>query len=847
MRYDKSTSKWAIMFCLGGLLTAGPASRAVAADDVFGGEPAPDTSESIFEPAGDEAASNALPEGQTLEVGSFGQIDLHVEDLELAKVLQVLSFQSRRNIIVSRNVAGTISADLYDVDFYEALDAVLHANGFGYVEKGDFIYVYTADEIQKIAEDNRTLNYEVIDLNYITAADASTMVSPLLSAAGSIAVNAEVAAGFQPTLGDAGENLNARGEILAINDYAENVEAIRGALAKLDVRPKQVMIEAAVLSARLTEDNAWGVDMSVLVDFDFAEFANPLSAIDDLLDGDVGPSGEAFTSTVGNTRTGKSGVRFGIASEHVTAFVRALQDVTDVTVLAKPRLLVLNRQRAELLVGQRLGYVSTTQAETTVTQTVEFLDVGTQLTVRPFVSNDDMIRMELRPSISDGQTRVEAGFVLPDQTAQELVTNVLVQSGQTVLIGGLFKEDTTISRSQVPGLGDLPVVGAAFKGQDDTVIRNEVIFLVTPTIVKDQAIADAGRRSGELFEQQRLGMVEGLLPWSRTKVTHDHMREAVHHHEMGDDRMALHYLDMALTLDPTYAQARDLKREITGEQMQVQDRSIAQTAIEEYIRTQDAGQATDAAEGDAPAAPVADDAGQNDAEAAPVAATDTTVEQAAEAETEAEVGEAVATQAPVGVADAQTVDAVLEPVNEQAAETEAVSDEAQAQQAVDQWIDETTADDAAEQSAQSVSDEAWQSDDADITGWEADAETVTDTDSGEFSEAQAPAEFGDWSEAEAPAEQTWFGDSEATDAEQAADAQPSDDIEQTADGDQPADEAQPVAEAEAASDEQVADGTTDAAASEDEVAADDGASDTEAQAEADSEPWQVSVDPAEQE
>src|SRR5690606_15029181 len=123
-----------------------------------------------------------------------------------------------------------------------------------------------------------------------------------------------------------------------------------------------------------------------------------------------------------------------------------------------------------------------TSTETSTTQTVEFLDIGTQLTLRPFVSDDGFIRMELRPSLSDGTTRsVGAGagtFIIPDQSTQELTTNVMVKNGQTIVLGGLFKEDTTVSRNQVPGLGDVPVLGLAFKGQDDTVSREEVIFLV---------------------------------------------------------------------------------------------------------------------------------------------------------------------------------------------------------------------------------------------------------------------------------------------------------------------------------------------------------------------------------
>ncbi|MEL6312245.1 MAG: hypothetical protein AAFQ17_07785, partial [Pseudomonadota bacterium] len=115
---------------------------------------------------------SALPNGQAVEVGAFGEIDLHVKDLELTKVLQLLSIQSQRNIIASRNVAGTVSADLYDVDFYDALDAILTANGFGYTEKGDFLYVYTAEEIQALEEANRQVITRVGRVEVVEAVDA---------------------------------------------------------------------------------------------------------------------------------------------------------------------------------------------------------------------------------------------------------------------------------------------------------------------------------------------------------------------------------------------------------------------------------------------------------------------------------------------------------------------------------------------------------------------------------------------------------------------------------------------------------------------------------------------------
>lgn len=547
-----------------------------------------------------------IPAGQSVSVGSFGQIDLHVKDIELSRVLQLLSIQSQRNIIASRNVGGMISADLYSVDFYEALDAILHPNGLAYREKGNFIYVYTASELKALEESERKMTRRVVRLNYISAADASAFVTPLLSSSGSISVSAETPAGFIPTASDGGGNSFADSDTLVIHDYPENVAEIVSALAELDVRPKQVLIEATVLEARLNEDNALGVDISLVIDHSMSSYINPLNATDTLQTGkwdiidpatgdaireDVGPvaavgQGATGQTTVGNTVSGESGVKLGFVSDHVNAFLRALDRVTDTTVVANPKLLVLNRQRAELLVGGRLGYISTTQTESAATQTVEFLEVGTQLAVRPFVSDDGFIRLELNPEVSDGDTRAVQGLVIPNETTQRLTTNVLVRSGQTVVLGGLFKEDTTIERNQVPFMGDIPLLGGGFKGRDDNVERSEVIFLITPTVMKDSQLYAAGERAKDDIELARIGAREGLLPWSRTKLTAGHLRDAIRHRQEGDDDKALWSVNLALYLDPINFEAQRLKEEITGERTPWQHRSMLKDSLHDIFEQQ---------------------------------------------------------------------------------------------------------------------------------------------------------------------------------------------------------------------------------------------------------------------
>ncbi len=520
----------------------------------------------------------------SINMDSFGKVDLAVKDLEIAKVLQLLSIQSQKNIVTSRNVSGTVSADLYGVTFHEALDAILEPNGFGYEEKGNFIYVYTAEELQERRDASRALQTKIIRLNYLNGDDAKTIAEAMMSDAGSVTFSSAVEDGFLPSESDAGGNSFALPDSIIVRDYEENVAAVEGIIAELDVRPKQVLIEATILQAQLTENNAFGVDFSVFSNLDAFDFTNPLNAIGELIGGG-GPDGDAgggVQSTVGNT-AGPGGVKVGYVGSDAAVFVRALDSVTDTTVVAKPNILVLNRQKADLLVGQRLGYLSTTVTDTSNTQTVEFLDVGTQLTVRPFISNEGTVRLELRPAISDGAVREQAGFVIPDETTQELITNIIVEDGQTVVIGGLFKEDTTNNRNQVPGLGNIPVLGAAFQGKDDTVERSEVIFLIKTSIMEPSQLTIGGQAAEAAIRNKRLGAKQGLLPWSTDKLVSSNLLTAREALESGDDKKAMWHTNLALHISPTSADALALKQEITGEQIAYHDRSQLRGIMDSMI------------------------------------------------------------------------------------------------------------------------------------------------------------------------------------------------------------------------------------------------------------------------
>jgi type IV pilus assembly protein PilQ len=536
-------------------------------------------------------------------VSNYGTVDLAVQDTDLAQVLQMLSIQSRKNIITSKSVSATVTANLYDVTFHEALDSILRVNGYGYIEEGNFIYIYTQEELEEIKKSMRETVSRIFELDYLSAGDANEFITPLLSESGQSSNRGEVTAGFKPDVNDGGADSYAFTAKLVVNDYPEVLEAVAALLDELDTPPHQVLVEATVMQTVLDESNAWGVDFSYIADLSFTDLTNPLSAVANILAGsDAGSdipatadegfepgdnSGQAVVSTPGNT-SGPGTLKFGIIEDDFSLFLKVLDEVTDTTVLARPKIMALNRQRAEVLVGARVGYLSTTSTQTTTTQTVQFLDTGIQLVFRPFVSKDGMIRMELKPSVSEASLRTVTDsngllVTIPDELTNEMTTNVRVRDGHTLVLGGLFRESTRISRRQVPLLGDIPIIGAVFQGNDDTVDRDEIIFLITPSIVKDQLVWDLGNEMSARVEAVQVGARAGLLPFSRDKMTGNYNNDAMEAFRAGNTKRALYFIGNSLRLNPNQPEMIALREQISGVRAQTHERSLMERVFQDRV------------------------------------------------------------------------------------------------------------------------------------------------------------------------------------------------------------------------------------------------------------------------
>lgn len=524
-----------------------------------------------------------------VNVSETGTVEIHVVDANLLEVLRMLAAQSQKNIVASKEVRGVVTANLYDVTIREALDAILHANGFAYREKGNFVYVYTARELQEIERASRRTQTEVFRLFYSPAANAVNMIKPVLSNEAQVSFSQAPTSGINTGTSDVGGNSHATDDLIVVTDYPENLEKVREVLKEVDRRPQQILMEATILRASLTEDNALGVDFNILAGINFNNIINTItgSQISNAVPGE-GAAPDSLSRGVGSWGTGNNfsqginnGLRVGFVTDNISLFIAALEGVTDTTVLANPKILALNKQKGEIIVGRRDGYLTTTVTSSSTVQTVEFLDTGTRLIFRPFIGDDGYIRMEVHPEDSSGGLTANAN--LPFKITTEVTSNIMVKDGHTVVIGGLFRESSDSSRNQVPLLGSIPVAGALFRNQRDRTVREEIIILLTPHIIKDDSgFSKEAEAARDEWDKLRVGVRRGMMPTGRERLAELSYEKALAELAKPEPNRsrALWHLDIATNLNPQFLEAIQLKERLTGVELS----SVDNSSIRGFIR-----------------------------------------------------------------------------------------------------------------------------------------------------------------------------------------------------------------------------------------------------------------------
>lgn len=260
---------------------------------------------------------------------------------------------------------------------------------------------------------------------------------------------------------------------------------VEAALRKLDIVPLQVLIEATIAEVTLNDNLEYGLQWF----FESGEFEFTL---DDATSGLVNPALPGFAAV--------------FDSDNARAVLSAIDSVTDLEVISAPQVLVLDNQTAVLQVGDQVPVavqqvVGVTDPDAPVVNTVEFRDTGTILLVTPRVNASGLVTLEVEQEVSDAVRTITSGIDSPTIQRRLIQTTVAVESGETLALGGLIRDRNSRTRSGVPLLMDIPILGALFRRTTDDQERSEILVLITPRVVRNTE--DARQVTDELRRRLR--------------------------------------------------------------------------------------------------------------------------------------------------------------------------------------------------------------------------------------------------------------------------------------------------------------------------------------------------------
>lgn len=376
-------------------------------------------------------------------------ISLYVKDASLHHVISMVAKASGLNIVVTEQASEQISITLNQVPFDDALDAILSVGGYTSTMRNNILFVSKV-KADRIPAGIQGRVMEIFTLDYAAADDVQAAVQGMLSPAGTTSISRS----------DSTDHRRTR-ELVVVEDLPNVVERVRRYVHRIDIPPRQVLIEAHILQVDLGDELRHGVNIERL-----AEVAG----------GDLSLEVRGFAN-----QAASQGFVATLDGNDVGAVIEAIKTTNETKTLASPKVLVVNGQDAHLQVGEQLAYRTTLTTQTATQETIQFLPIGVVLDVRPQISRDGRILMYVRPKVSSG--RINPDNQLPEERKTEVETDVLLKDGEGLVIGGLIQETTSNDQAKVPWLGDLHKVGLLFQRKAREINRSEIIVTLIPRIV----------------------------------------------------------------------------------------------------------------------------------------------------------------------------------------------------------------------------------------------------------------------------------------------------------------------------------------------------------------------------
>lgn len=386
------------------------------------------------------------------------RVSLDVQHAGVLTVVRTLGELSGRNIVTNSEVGGEVTLHLQEVPWQQALDIVLLTQGLGFTDEEGVIRIASLDalrdeevereEAARKREDLLPVSTEVYAIQFAKAEELKPALEKMLSGRG----HAEV---------------DLRTNSLIITDIVEKLKVARTLVASLDTRTPQVEIEARMIDVDASVTRDMGVDWNFNVtrsgsgDLNRPQSAASINPI-------ASPAGELRVGAVRSAWT-------------VDAVIQALVNDRKANIISNPRITTVNNRAASILVGQEVPLIVQDEAFNSV---IQLKQIGIKLSVRPHINSDRQIELDIHPEVSDlaSQSTVQGGIII---NTSEADTRVLVADGETAVIGGLIRENETVSERGIPLVKDLPAIGWLFKSSSKVKQKRELVIFITPRIVEE--------------------------------------------------------------------------------------------------------------------------------------------------------------------------------------------------------------------------------------------------------------------------------------------------------------------------------------------------------------------------
>ncbi|MDN4503941.1 type IV pilus secretin PilQ family protein [Alteromonadaceae bacterium BrNp21-10] len=408
-------------------------------------------------------------------------ISLDFQDVPVRQVLQIIAQVNGFNLVTTDSVNGNVTISLSGVPWDQALDMILKIKGLGKRVEGNILLVAPSEELsareaqalqsQQQVADLAPLKSATLQINYAKAAAIATILKSteggILSSRGSVTVD-------------------DRTNMILVKDTAESIEQAQAMIEALDIPVKQVLIEARMVTVRDSVTEELGVRWGFSDQQDSDGFSGSLEGANSISNGVIPALADRLNV---NLPVANAAGRFGVNIARlidgtiIDLELSAMEQENKGEIIASPRITVANQHDAYIEQGTEIPYVQATSSGAT---SVEFKKAVLSLKVTPHITPDNRIILDLvvtQDTRGDTVSTSTGPAVAID--TQEISTQVLVENGETIVLGGIFQQNATNANTQVPLLGDIPFLGHLFKNTSEISERRELLIFVTPKIIVD--------------------------------------------------------------------------------------------------------------------------------------------------------------------------------------------------------------------------------------------------------------------------------------------------------------------------------------------------------------------------